>query len=128
MGVVYRAERDDGAFRMRVALKLVRRGAGTSDVLTRRFHDERQILASLEHPGIARLIDGGALPDGRPYLVMEYVEGTPIDRFCDDRALNVDARLDLFCKVCDAVQHAHQNQIIHRDLKPSNILVTAMRW
>jgi serine/threonine protein kinase/TolB-like protein/tetratricopeptide (TPR) repeat protein len=125
MGVVFLAERDDGAFRMRVALKLVRRGAGRSDVLTRRFHDERQILASLEHPGIARLIDGGAMPDGRPYLVMEYVEGTPIDRFCDDRALNVDARLELFCKVCDAVQHAHQRQIIHRDLKPTNILVTS---
>jgi len=124
MGVVYHAERDDGAFRMRVALKLVRRMAGTSDVLTHRFHDERQILASLEHSGIARLLDGGALPDGRPYLVMEYVEGAPIDRFCDDRALDVDARLELFCKVCDAVQHAHQRQIIHRDLKPTNILVT----
>ena len=125
MGVVYLAERDDGAFRMRVALKLVRRGRGTSDVLTRRFQDERQILATLEHSGIARLIDGGAMPDGRPYLVMEYVEGTPIDRFCDDRALNLDARLELFCKVCDAVQHAHQRQIIHRDLKPTNILVTS---
>src|SRR5688572_7908725 len=125
MGVVFLAERDDGAFRMRVALKLVRRGGGTSDVLTRRFQDERQILASLEHPGIARLIDGGAMPDGRPYLVMEYVEGTPIDRFCGDHSLNVDARLELFCKVCDAVQHAHQRQIIHRDLKPTNILVTS---
>lgn len=124
MGVVYIAERDDGVFRKRVALKLVRRGA-SGDVLTRRFHDERQILASLEHPGIARLLDGGALPDGRPYLVMEYVEGTPIDRFCDDHALDVDARLELFCKVCDAVQHAHQRQIIHRDLKPTNILVTS---
>ena len=124
MGVVYVAERDDGAFRKRVALKLVRRGAGTGDHLARRFHEERQILASLEHPGIARLLDGGALPDGRPYFVMEYVEGTPIDRFCDDRGLDVAARLDLFCKVCDAVEHAHQNQIIHCDLKPSNILVT----
>ena len=124
MGVVYVAERDDGAFRMRVALKLVRRGVGVGDALTRRFHDERQILASLEHPGIARLIDGGAMADGRPYLVMEYVEGTPIDRFCDDRALDIDARLDLFCKVCDAVEHAHRRQVIHRDLKPTNILVT----
>ncbi|MFL5617516.1 MAG: protein kinase domain-containing protein [Gemmatimonadaceae bacterium] len=125
MGVVYLAERDDGAFRKRVALKLVRRGASTGDLLTRRFHDERQILASLDHPGIARLIDGGALPDGRPYFVMEYVEGTPIDRFCDDRGLDVDARLELFCKVCDAVQHAHEHQIIHRDLKPTNLLVKA---
>ena len=124
MGVVYLAERDDGAFRMRVALKLVRR-AGTGDALTRRFEEERQILASLEHPGIARLIDGGAMQDGRPYLVMEYVEGTPIDRFCDDRALDVDARLELFCRVCDAVEHAHRRQIIHRDLKPTNILVTS---
>ena len=124
MGVVYVAERDDGAFRKRVALKLVRQRAGTTDVLTRRFQHERQILASLEHPGIARLLDGGALPDGRPYFVMEYVEGTPIDRFCDERGLGVDARLALFCKVCDAVQHAHEHQIIHRDLKPTNLLVT----
>ena len=124
MGVVYLAERDDGVFHKRVALKLVRRGPGTEDHRTRRFQEERQILASLEHPGIARLLDGGSLPDGRPYFVMEYVEGTPIDRFCDARALDVTARLELFCKVCDAVQHAHQKQIIHRDLKPSNILVT----
>jgi serine/threonine protein kinase len=115
MGVVYVAERDDGAFRKRVALKLVRRGLGTGDHLARRFHEERQILASLEHPGIARLLDGGALPDGRPYFVMEYVEGTPIDRFCDEHGLDVAARLDLFCKVCDAVEYAHQNQI-YRDL------------
>jgi serine/threonine protein kinase/tetratricopeptide (TPR) repeat protein len=109
---------------MRVALKLVRRGAGTGDALTRRFHDERQILASLDHPGIARIIDGGAMSDGRPYLVMEYVEGTPIDQYCGDRALDVDARLELFCKVCDAVEHAHRRQIIHCDLKPTNVLVT----
>ena len=125
MGVVYLAERDDGAFRKRVALKVVRHAPGTEDHRSRRFHEERQILASLEHPGIARLLDGGALADGRPYFVMEYVEGTPIDRFCDERGSDVAARLELFCKVCDAVQHAHRNQIIHRDLKPSNILVTA---
>ena len=124
MGVVYLAERDDGAFQKRVALKIVRRGRGTEDHRTRRFQEERQILASLEHPGIARLLDGGSLGDGRPYFVMEYVEGTPIDRFCDARELDVSARLDLFCKVCDAVQHAHEKQVIHRDLKPSNILVT----
>jgi len=124
MGVVYLAERDDGTFRKRVALKLVRRGPAAGNPLTQRFHEERQILASLEHPGIARLLDGGALPDGRPYLVMEYVEGTPIDRFCDERELDVEARLELFCKVCDAVQHAHHHHIIHRDLKPTNLLVT----
>src|SRR5215218_7296929 len=124
MGVVYVAERDDGVFQKRVALKLVRRASGTDDHLSRRFQEERQILASLEHPGIARLLDGGALPDGRPYFVMEYVVGTPIDRFADERGLDVTARLELFCKVCDAVEHAHQKQIIHRDLKPSNILVT----
>jgi serine/threonine protein kinase/tetratricopeptide (TPR) repeat protein/TolB-like protein len=124
MGVVYMAERDDGVFQKRVALKLVRRGRGTEDHRARRFQEERQILASLEHPGIARLLDGGSLADGRPYFVMEYVEGTPIDRFCDARGLDVAARLDLFCKVCDAVQHAHEKQVIHRDLKPSNILVT----
>ena len=127
MGVVYLAERDDGAFRSASRSSSCGAERARATILTRRFQDERQILASLEHPGIARLIDGGAMPDGRPYLVMEYVEGTPIDRFCDDRALNVDARLELFCKVCDAVQHAHQRQIIHRDLKPTNILVTDER-
>ncbi|HEX4683386.1 MAG TPA: serine/threonine-protein kinase [Gemmatimonadaceae bacterium] len=125
MGVVYVAERDDGAFQKRVAVKVGRHGSGTSDFVAQRLHEERQILAALEHPGIARLLDGGALPDGRPYYVMELVDGTPIDRFADEHGLDVAARLELFCKVCDAVQYAHARQIVHRDLKPTNILVAA---
>ncbi len=123
MGVVYLAERDDGQFRQRVALKLVPRGLETEHAV-RRFLDERQILASLSHPGIARLLDGGVTTDGLPYFAMEYVEGTPIDKYCETHALDVEARLELFAQVCDAVQYAHQNLVVHRDLKPSNILVT----
>jgi eukaryotic-like serine/threonine-protein kinase len=122
MGAVYLAERADEQFHKRVALKLVKRGMDTDEVL-QRFRYERQILASLEHPHIARLLDGGASEDGRPYLVMELVEGLPIDRFCEERRLGVEARLALFCSVCRAVQYAHQNLVVHRDLKPSNILV-----
>src|SRR5690606_3928641 len=88
-----------------------------------RFRYERQILASLEHPNIARLYDGGATEDGRPYLVMEYIEGVPITRYCDEARLSIDARLRLFASVCRAVQFAHQNLVVHRDIKPSNILV-----
>lgn len=125
MAVVYLAERDDGAFHKRVALKLVRAGMILEDDdLLRRFREERQILASLEHPGIARLLDGGVTAEGLPWFAMEYVQGTPIERYCDDRRLDIEARLELFCAVCDAVQHAHRNQIVHRDLKPSNILVS----
>src|SRR5436190_615242 len=83
----------------------------------------RQILASLEHPNIARILDGGATGDGRPYLVMEYVEGVPIDRYAEIHRLSLEARIELFCEVCDAVQFAHRNLIVHRDLKPANILV-----
>jgi len=122
MGTVYLAERDDAEFRKRVALKVVRRGMDTDDILLR-FRYERQILASLEHPNIARLYDGGATPDGRPYLVMEYIEGVPITRYCDEAGLPIDARLRLFADVCRAVQFAHQNLVVHRDIKPSNILV-----
>jgi eukaryotic-like serine/threonine-protein kinase len=122
-GVVYVAERADEEFEQRVALKVLRRGLDTDDVL-RRFRAERQILASLDHPNIARLYDGGALDDGRPYLVMEHVAGVPITEFCDARRLGVDERLRLFLMVCDAVRYAHRNLIVHRDLKPSNILVT----
>src|SRR5690606_567511 len=104
------------------ALKVVRRGMDTDDILLR-FRYERQILASLEHPNIARLYDGGATPDGRPYLVMEYIEGVPITRYCDEAGLPIDARLRLFADVCRAVQFAHQNLVVHRDIKPSNILV-----
>src|SRR5690606_25102516 len=124
MGVVYLAERADEEFEKRVALKVVKRGMDTDEVL-RRFRHERQILASLEHPNIARLLDGGATSDGRPYLVMEHVEGEPIDAYCDRRRLGIRERLELFRAVCDAVQHAHQRLVVHRDIKPSNILVTA---
>jgi eukaryotic-like serine/threonine-protein kinase len=122
MGAVYLAERDDGQYHQRVALKVVPAAWALDDDLLRRFRHERQILASLEHPGIARLMDGGVTGDGLPYFVMEYVEGIPIDRYCDDHRLSVEARLVLLCEVCDAVQHAHGRGIVHRDLKPSNVL------
>lgn len=122
MGVVYRAARADGAFEKSVALKLVKRGMDTREVLER-FRRERQVLAGLDHPGIARLLDGGAAPDGRPYLVMEYVEGEPITEYCDRRGLGVEARLALFERVCEAVQHAHRRLVVHRDLKPANVLI-----
>jgi len=124
MGTVYLAERADRQFERRVAVKRVKRGLDTDEVL-QRFRYERQILASLQHPNIAALFDGGATEDGRPYLVMEYVDGQPIDRFCDSMRLEVEARLALFRTVCRAVQHAHGSLVVHRDLKPSNILVTA---
>jgi Tol biopolymer transport system component len=125
MGTVYLARRDDGQFEQRVALKLVRRGLHLDERIIRRFREERQILATLNHPGIARLFDGGLTEEGLPYFAMEYVEGVPIDRYCDERNLSVEQRLGLFASVCDAVAHAHDNQIVHRDIKPSNILVTA---
>ncbi len=123
MGTVYLAVRKDD-FQRRVALKVIRRGLDT-EAIVGRFHNERQILANLEHPNIARLYDGASTTDGRPYLVMEHVEGAPIDAYCDQRHLTTRERLELICKVCDAVQAAHQNLVVHRDLKPSNILVTA---
>src|SRR6185369_1936204 len=103
------------------AVKLVRGGAAGEE-LVRRFRQERQILAALEHPNIAHLIDGGTTADGLPYLVMEYVDGAPIDEFV--RGLSLDAKLRLFLQLCDAVQHAHRSLVIHRDLKPGNVLVT----
>ena len=122
MGVVCLAMRDDDEFRKRVALKLVKRGMDTDEILNR-FRNERQILASLEHPNIARLLDGGTTDDGLPYFVMEYVEGEPLNQFCDTRKLSTVERLKLFQKVCSAVSYAHQNLVVHRDLKPSNIIV-----
>jgi len=122
MGVVYLAERADGAFARQVAIKVVKRGMDTDDIL-RRFRHEREILAGLEHPNIARLIDAGVTDDGRPFLVMERVVGCPIDRFCDEERLDVRARLRLFRDVCQAVAYAHGHLVVHRDLKPSNILV-----
>ena len=122
MGVVYLAERDDGQFRRRVAVKLLRSPYG--DELEQRFLTERQILASLGHPNIAQLIDGGVTAGQTPYLVMEYVDGEPITAYCDRRRLDIRDRLRLFREVCAAVHHAHQNLVIHRDLKPGNVLVT----
>jgi tetratricopeptide (TPR) repeat protein len=124
MGVVYQAERDDDEFHKQVAIKKVLRGMDTDFVLGR-FRHERQILAGLEHPYIARLIDGGSAADGRPYLVMELVEGEPLLDYASRRNLDLPARLDIFRKVCSAVEHAHRNLVVHRDLKPGNILVTA---
>jgi serine/threonine-protein kinase len=124
MGAVYLAERADQEFEQRVAIKVVRRGMDTDEIV-RRFRSERQILAHLDHPNIAKLFDGGTTDDGRPYFVMEYVEGRPIDEFCAERKLSVRERLELFQRVCAAIHFAHQNLIVHRDLKPGNILVTA---
>ena len=124
MGTVYLAERDDRQFHKQVAIKLVTRGMDTAALLDR-FRHERQILARLEHPYIARLLDGGSTPDGRPYLVMEYVEGKPITTWCAEHRLGTRERIDLFRKVCAAVQSAHQSLVVHRDLKPGNILVDA---
>jgi serine/threonine-protein kinase len=124
MGAVYLAVRDDEQYQKQVAIKLVKRGMDT-DAVIRRFRNERQILAQLEHPNIARLIDGGTTEDGLPYFVMEYVEGLPIDAYCDSHKLSTDERLKLFRAACSAVQFAHQNLVIHRDLKPNNIMVTA---
>jgi eukaryotic-like serine/threonine-protein kinase len=123
MGTVFLAERDDPDLRQRVALKLVR-GAVATRPLVRRFLEERRILASLDHPNIARLLDGGITDAGVPWFAMEYVEGIPIERYCAARELGVVARLHLFLGVCEAVQYAHRNLVVHRDLKPSNILVT----
>src|SRR5579863_1249135 len=124
MGEVYRAFRSDDQYRMQVALKIVRGGHDSSFVF-RRFKNERQILASLEHPNIAHLLDGGTTEEGAPYFVMELVEGESIDQYCDHYKLDTGDRLKLFLQVCSAVQFAHQRLIIHRDLKPGNILVTA---
>ncbi len=123
MGTVYLAERDDGAFEQRVAIKVVRGLLDQERV--RRFRAERQILASLHHPNIARLVDGGTTDDGWPYLVMEYVEGAAIDTYAQEHDLAVGERLSLFLVVCEAVGHAHRHLIVHRDIKPSNIIVTA---
>jgi serine/threonine-protein kinase len=123
MSLVFLAERDDGHFTQQVALKLLRPGHD-SEIDQGRFRAERQILASLNHPNIARLLDGGVTDDGLPYLVMELVDGEPIDRYCEKRARSVRQRLDAFVTVAEATQFAHRNLIVHRDLKPSNILVT----
>jgi serine/threonine-protein kinase len=123
MGQVFLARRADATFRKEVAIKLVKQELAGDEIL-RRFRAERQLLAGLDHPGIARLVDGGATEDGVPYLVMEYVPGVPIDKFCDERGLGLEQRLELFRRVCGAVEAAHKSLVVHRDIKPSNVLVT----
>ena len=123
MGAVYRGGRADESFEKTVAIKLLPR-AFTRPALAARFDVERRILARLDHPGIARRLDGGTSTEGVPWLVMEYVEGVPMDRYCDEKKLPIAARLQLFAKLCDAVQYAHQHLVVHRDLKPGNIIVT----
>ncbi len=122
MGAVYLATRSDGSFEKRVAIKIVKRGMDTKFIL-RRFRQERQVLALLNHPFITPLLDGGTTPDGLPYFVMEFIEGKPLYKYADDEHLNITERLKLFLQICSAVEYAHQNKIVHRDLKPSNILI-----
>ncbi len=124
MGSVYLALRDDEEYRKEVALKIVKRGMDTAEVL-KRFRYERQILANLEHPYIARLFDGGSTAEGVPFFVMEYVEGRPVDVFCRENALSFNARCELFLRILETVAYAHRNLVVHRDLKPANILVMA---
>lgn len=124
MGSVFLAERSDQTFHRKVAIKLILPPAGSADVIAR-FHQERQILASLDHPNIAKLFDAGVTEEGWPYFVMEFVEGLPIHRWCDERKLNTSQRVELFQGVIDAVRYAHQHLVVHRDLKPGNILVTS---
>ncbi len=127
MGAVYMAQRNTDDFEQRGALKLLPMGAAANPEARRRFSEERRILARLEHPNIARLLDGGVAEDGTPYFVMEYVEGAPITDYCDERSLPVEDRLHLFLDVCEAVAFAHRSLVIHRDLKPSNIFITKDR-
>jgi len=124
MGTVYEAARVDGAFRKRVAIKVIRATLLT-EAMQERFRRERQILAGLDHPNIAHILDGGTTETGRPFFVMEHVSGVRIDVYCCDHRLGVDGRLDLFSRVCDAVQYAHDHLIVHCDLKPGNILITS---
>ena len=124
MGSVYLAWRDDEEFHKEVALKIVKRGMDTADVLER-FRYERQILANLENPYIARLFDGGSTHDGVPFFVMEYIQGVPVDVFCRENSLDLRARCELFVRILEAVAYAHRNLVVHRDLKPANILITA---
>jgi len=123
LATVYQAQRDDGVYHQQVALKVLRRGLDTDDLVSR-FHAEREILSSLEHPGIAKILDGGALDDGRPFLVLEYVDGLPITEHCEQKQLDIRARVQLLIDVTRAIGHAHRRLVVHRDIKPSNILVT----
>ncbi len=123
MAVVYLGERDDEHFRKRVAIKMVRPGFYTAEIV-QRFRNERQTLAALDHPHIVKLLDGGSTEDGLPYLIMDYVEGVPLDEYCSSQQFPLGSRLHLFLSVCAAVRYAHENRVIHRDLKPGNILIT----
>src|SRR5215471_17000603 len=124
MGTVFLAQRADGQFEKQVAIKILNRGADTAEILWR-FRAERQILANLDHPNIARLLDAGTTEDGLPYFIMDYIVGVPVTRFAVTQKLSTRERLELFLKVCTAVEFAHQNLIVHRDIKPSNILANA---
>ncbi|MFO0333592.1 MAG: serine/threonine-protein kinase [Pseudomonadota bacterium] len=123
LSYVFRAVRDDGEVAQQVAIKLLRPGVAGVTFLAR-FHAERRLLASLSHPNVAHFLDAGATDDGAPYLVMEFVDGRPIDEWCDERGLGLDARLELFRTLCAAVHHVHQNLVVHGDLKGGNVLVT----
>src|SRR6516164_3800588 len=125
MGKVYLAARADDAYQQQVAIKLMRADFGHGEAMMVRFSTERQILANLNHPNIARLLDGGMTAEGLPYLVMEYVKGVPLDEYCRQGRIRIERRLQLFCTVCAAVEYAHKNLVVHRDIKPANILVTA---
>ena len=126
MGSVYLAFRDDDEYHKEVALKVVRRGMNSAELLER-FRSERQILANLEHPYIARLLDGGSTSDGVPFFVMEYIEGLPVDVFCREETLSSNQRCKLFLGILEAVAYAHRHLVVHRDLKPANILIDAQR-
>jgi eukaryotic-like serine/threonine-protein kinase len=126
MGTVYRAVRDDQEYTSEVAIKLVWPGFDREEIL-RGFRQERQIMANLNHPHIARLLDGGTTEDGWPYFVMEFIDGQPLTSYCNERRLSIRSRLELFEQVCEAVAYAHRRKVIHRDLKPGNIFVTAPR-
>ncbi|MBV9781009.1 MAG: serine/threonine protein kinase, partial [Acidobacteriaceae bacterium] len=124
MGRVFMAARADEQYQQFVAIKLMHAGVWQSETMLQRFQRERQILANLNHPNIARLLDGGMTSDGSPYLVMELVDGTPIDEHCREKRLSIKAKLELFRRVCLAVEYAHKNLVVHRDIKPANVLVT----
>ncbi len=125
MGRVFLAARADDQYQQLVAIKLMHLGLWQSHAMLERFRTERQILASLTHPNIARLLDGGVTEEGSPYLVMEFVDGTPIDKYCHAHNLSLEAKLHLFRQVCSAVEYAHSHLVVHRDIKPENVLVTS---
>ena len=124
MGKVYLAARADDQYHQQVAIKLLQAGLAQTTAMLLRFRSERQILANLDHPNIARLLDGGVTPSGSPFLAMEYVDGVPIHEYCRQNQVSIEQRLRLFVTVCGAVDYAHKHLVVHRDIKPANILVT----